>query len=206
MPKATSGSKGRKYTTTNSNSKQRPRVKKGTSSGKGSKIKPEMWRDSFAYRAEYFKTNPGLLNKIWFCGICGGPIYGKENVQVDHIFPPSKVSRKKYNRQGDMVKNSSIFAKALNTRLNLVAAHATCNREKSDKVSARYLVTGFGTKAVSGTIYAASTVATASVYLGLKGVHSVGAYGVKKFQKSGKLGKAGMGLILVLILMKLFGK
>lgn len=183
-----------------------PGVKNKYSRSRGKGNYTEHWRDSYEYRYEYFKSNPGLFNKIWFCGICGGPIYGKENVQVDHIFPPSRVSRKKYDKRGNMIKNSSVFAEMLNTKMNLVAAHATCNRQKSDKVSMRYIATGLGTKVVSSGVYAASTVAVAGSYLALKGAHMglrLGVEGVQALSRT-KSGKAIIGVFAIVVLFMIF--
>lgn len=44
-------------------------------------------REAFNYRKAYFEKNPGLFGCIWFCSQCGIPMFGKDNVQVDHIIP-----------------------------------------------------------------------------------------------------------------------
>ncbi|MEY8334653.1 HNH endonuclease signature motif containing protein [Lachnospiraceae bacterium 47-T17] len=78
-------------------------------------------RDKMNYRYEYFKKNPGLFGCIWSCAYCHGLIIGKKNVQVDHVIPLN-----------------SVFGK--NATYNLVAAHPSCNRRKSDKIDGRVAV------------------------------------------------------------------
>jgi 5-methylcytosine-specific restriction endonuclease McrA len=100
--------------------------------------KPEHWRESANYRYDYFKQNPGLLGILWWCSQCGMPLIGKSSVQVDHIFPPSKVSNKKVKKdwRGNKttVSNTSALARAMNTSKQCVAACAKCNLKKSNKV------------------------------------------------------------------------
>lgn len=71
------------------------------------------YRASFPYRKEYFKQNPGLFNCIWFCSQCGKPLFGRKNVQVDHIVP--------LNKGGE------------NAVRNCTAICRKCNAAKSDK-------------------------------------------------------------------------
>jgi len=92
------------------------------------------WRESYDYRAEYFKKNTGLLGYIWFCSQCAKPLWGKNSVQVDHIVPPSAFSRKKRNRRGEVVSNTSFLARALNSSFNTVAICPACNLKKSNKM------------------------------------------------------------------------
>lgn len=75
------------------------------------------YRESYPYRAEYFKHNPGLFGNIWFCSICHKVLIGKKNVEVDHIRPLNKGGR-------NHVSNCTSTCKA-------------CNRSKSDKVDDR---------------------------------------------------------------------
>ena len=70
-------------------------------------------RESFNYRAAYFKKNPGLFGCIWFCSQCNMPLIGKENVQVDHIVP--------------------LAGMGINRTVNTVAICPACNRKKSAK-------------------------------------------------------------------------
>lgn len=75
------------------------------------------YRESYNYRAEYFKRNPGIFHHIWFCSQCGRPLIGKKNVYIDHIIPLSKGGR--------------------NHVSNCTAICFKCNRNKSDKVDYR---------------------------------------------------------------------
>ena len=79
-------------------------------------------RKAYNYRTEYFKRNPGLMGCIWFCSQCGMPLFGKQNVQVDHIVP--------------------LAGAGINRTINTVAICGPCNREKSDK-GGKYIVKGF---------------------------------------------------------------
>lgn len=56
------------------------------------------------------KKNPGLFGCIWFCSQCGIPMFGKDNVQVDHIIP--------------------LAGLGINRTINTVAICPRCNREK----------------------------------------------------------------------------
>lgn len=75
------------------------------------------YRQSYNYRAEYFKRNPGLFGCVWFCSQCYKPLIGKKNVIIDHIIPLSKGGR--------------------NHVSNCTAICAKCNRAKSDIVDGR---------------------------------------------------------------------
>ena len=75
--------------------------------------KSQRKRSAYNYRTEYFKRNPGLLGCIWFCSQCGMPLFGRENVQVDHIVP--------------------LAGTGINRTINTVAICGPCNRKKSDK-------------------------------------------------------------------------
>lgn len=97
-------------------------------------MKVRSWRDSNDYRAHYFRKSPGLLGFIWFCSQCGKPLLGKKNVEVDHVLPPSKFAKKKYDRHGNLIKNDSLLARAMNTEINTVAICAKCNKKKSNKI------------------------------------------------------------------------
>lgn len=77
------------------------------------------YRESYNYRREYFKRNPGLFGCIWFCSQCYKPLFGKHNVYIDHIVPLA---------QG-----------GINHVSNCTAICRTCNLKKSDKVDGRVL-------------------------------------------------------------------
>ena len=78
-------------------------------------------RESFNYREAYFQKNPGLFGFIWFCSQCGIPLFGKDNVQVDHIVP--------------------LASWGINRTINTVAICPKCNKEKSAKGGV-YIVKG----------------------------------------------------------------
>ena len=75
------------------------------------------YRQSYDYRREYFKRNPGLFGYIWFCSQCFRPLIGKKNVVIDHIVPLSRGGR-------NHVSNCTAICKK-------------CNRDKSDKIDGR---------------------------------------------------------------------
>lgn len=75
------------------------------------------YRQSYNYRSEYFKRNPGLFGHIWFCSQCFKPLIGRKNVVIDHIIPLSKGGR--------------------NHVSNCTAICQKCNRDKSDKIDGR---------------------------------------------------------------------
>lgn len=81
----------------------------------GEKLKE--YRQSYNYRAAYFKQNPGIFGHIWFCSQCGKPLFGRKNVYIDHIVPLAKGGR--------------------NHVSNCTAICFKCNRDKSDKVDGR---------------------------------------------------------------------
>lgn len=104
-------------------------------------MKVTSWRDNSNYRSNYFKKNRGfgrpgtpLKDRYWFCALCIKPLKGPRNVQVDHITPGSVLANKKYNKQGQLVSNTSAYARAANTTLNLCSMCPKCNRDKSNKV------------------------------------------------------------------------
>lgn len=77
-------------------------------------------RASFNYRNEYFKKNPGIYGKIWFCSQCGKILIGKNNVVIDHIVPLNNVA-------------------GVNRTFNTVATCRKCNSKKSDIVDYRVI-------------------------------------------------------------------
>lgn len=72
-------------------------------------------REAFDYREEFFKKNPGIFSCIWFCGYCGKILFGRSQVEVDHIVPLKS-------------------AFGANRTFNTVAACKKCNRSKGAKV------------------------------------------------------------------------
>lgn len=77
------------------------------------------YRESYNYRREYFKRNPGMFGCIWFCSQCYRPLVGRKSVVVDHIVPLSKGG--------------------INHVSNCTAICQKCNRNKSDKIDGRIL-------------------------------------------------------------------
>ncbi len=100
-------------------------------------------REKMDYRYEYFKRNPGLFGKIYFCAYCKRPLLRKD-VQVDHIMPLNN-------------------ALGRNVRYNLVAACGNCNRRKSDKVDGRVVI-GYVSKATDTALYAAQSAVVYALY------------------------------------------
>lgn len=90
------------------------------------------YRESYNYRSEYFKRNPGLFGCVWFCSQCYKPLIGKKNVYIDHIIPLSKGGR--------------------NHVSNCTAICGKCNRAKSDKIDGR-IVKGQAFKVVESTLF-----------------------------------------------------
>lgn len=107
------------------------------------------WRDSYAYRAEYLKSKPGLLGKFHICSQCGRPLWGTENMQVDHVLPPSRRLRRKGNKP---VEKTNMLARALNRKFNLAAICGPCNLKKSNKVG-MYAVRGAASKILEDVLY-----------------------------------------------------
>lgn len=83
--------------------------------------KTQQKRARYDYRTNYFKRNPGLFGKIWFCSQCHKILIGRHNVQVDHIW--------------------ALGAGGINRVFNTAAICAKCNRKKSDKMGL-WLVNG----------------------------------------------------------------
>lgn len=94
--------------------------------------KTQRKRASYDYRTNYFKQNPGLFGKIWFCSQCHKLLFGKRNVQVDHIW--------------------ALGAGGVNRVFNTVAICARCNRKKSDKTGL-YLINGIIGKIIEVLIF-----------------------------------------------------
>lgn len=123
------------------------------------------YRESYPYRAEYFKQNPGLFGNIWFCSICHKPLIGKKNVEVDHIRPLNKGGR--------------------NHVSNCTSCCKKCNREKSDKVDGR-MYAEYRYKAVENIAMGANRGVGAGIMLALgltgsaaSGAARVGAKGAR---------------------------
>lgn len=129
------------------------------------------YRQSYNYRAEYFKRNPGFFGCIWFCSQCYRPLFGKGQVVIDHIVPLAKGGR--------------------NHVSNCTAICQKCNREKSDKVDGRVLK-GKAFKAVESTVFKTQRGAGAALGVGVgltaaavNGVASTGAKVAKGTAKTG---------------------
>lgn len=103
------------------------------------------YRASYDYRREYFKRNPGLFGCIWFCSQCYKPIFGKQNVVIDHIVP--------LNKGG------------LNHVSNCTACCRKCNAEKSDTVDGRV---------IKGKIFKVFEQSFSNVNRGVGGVAKLG--------------------------------
>lgn len=165
------------------------------------------WRDSSPYRAAYFRKNPGIGGKLWFCSYCGRPLWGKGKVQVDHILPPSHYAEKKVHRDGT-VSNTSRRAELLNNTFNLVASCPKCNGSKSDKMG-RITVRGYFAKIVEVTMYKLQDVVVLGAWGGKSVVAStVGGVlpkSVKRGYKSNQKPKiASNSLITILIVILLY--
>ncbi len=105
-------------------------------------------RNSYPYRKEYFKRNPGLFGTVWFCSQCGKPLIGKSNVIVDHIVP---------------LKHGGI-----NRTFNCVAICSKCNLKKGAKVDGR-IVKGYASKILQSSLFTAQSVIGKTLKIGVKG-------------------------------------
>lgn len=76
-------------------------------------------RAAYPYRDKYFKLIPGIFGCIWICSQCYKPIFGKDNVVIDHIIPLAKGGK--------------------NHISNCTACCRKCNSEKSDKIDYRVI-------------------------------------------------------------------
>jgi hypothetical protein len=109
----------------------------GSSRSSTGSVAVDSWRDSYNYRAEYFKRNPGLMGCVYFCAYCFKPLFSRKEVQIDHIYPPSRHVKDRdriYDRKGNLISNTSFLARTLNCSFNTVASCADCNKRKSDSV------------------------------------------------------------------------
>ncbi|MFF2798087.1 HNH endonuclease [Lysinibacillus xylanilyticus] len=103
------------------------------------------WRDSNDYRTQYFERNHGIGGYGYICSQCWKPMFRKENIQVDHIIPPSRFATKKL-KKGKWVK-TSMMARFLNHSFNCAAICPDCNRRKSNKMDGQILH-GYAMKSV----------------------------------------------------------
>jgi hypothetical protein len=140
------------------------------------------WRDEYDYRSEYFKRKPGLFGAVWFCSQCWKPLIGKDKVEVDHGFPPSFFAKKKRNRHGQIVKNNSVLAKAMNRPFNLVACCKECNRGKSDKIGVVTVKAGIA-QVIETVMFSAQRAVVVGTGLALKLSYFVISNGLKLLAK-----------------------
>lgn len=124
--------------------------------------KSQRKREAFNYRYAYFKKNPGLFGCIWFCSQCGIPMFGKDNVQVDHIIPLASIG--------------------LNRTINTVAICPKCNREKSDKCG-KYVVKGVFAKILEVILFTLQKIILHTLVLILRILHAIltGIFSALKF-------------------------
>lgn len=114
--------------------------------------KSQRKREAFNYRAAYFNKNPGLFGCIWICSQCGIPMFGKENVQVDHIIP--------------------LAGLGINRTINTVAICPACNREKSDK-GGKYIVKGLFAKIIEATLFTIQKFVLKLLVIVLRVLHTI---------------------------------
>lgn len=119
------------------------------------------------YRSAYFREYPGILGRIWICSQCAKPLWGKHNVQVDHIVALSKAAKFGKLTKSD---NPSVLAYAAHQNFNLGAICAKCNKKKSDKVGF-VTVRGYAAKVVEVLMFKTQD----AIILGLWGVKGVGS-------------------------------
>ena len=122
-----------------------PKKESGRVSKSNSSASSKGWRDSNNYRAEYFERNHGIGGYGYICSQCWKPMFKKENIQVDHIIPPSRFAIKK-RKKGEWVK-TSIMARFLNRSFNCAAICPDCNRRKSNKIDGK-IIHGYAMKSV----------------------------------------------------------
>ena len=103
------------------------------------------YRESYNYRAEYFKRNPGLFGCVWFCSQCYKPLIGRDNVVIDHIIPLSQGGR--------------------NHVSNCTAICRRCNLRKSDKIDGR-IIKGSVFKFFESNLFRTQRGAGAAVAIG----------------------------------------
>lgn len=103
------------------------------------------YRASYNYREEYFKRNPGLFGCIWFCSQCYRPLFGRNQVVIDHIVP--------LNKGG------------VNHVSNCTACCHKCNSAKSDIVDGRV---------IKGKIFKVFEQSFSNVNRGVGGVAKLG--------------------------------
>lgn len=135
----------------------------------GEKLKE--YRESYNYRKEYFKRNPGMFGCVWFCSQCYKPLFGKKNVVIDHIVPLSKGGR--------------------NHVSNCTAICQKCNRDKSDKIDGR-IVKGQVFKLFESTLFRGQRGIGAVVGVGA-GLTAGAVSGTMRL--GGKTAKGGISLI-----------
>lgn len=83
-------------------------------------------RESYDYRKNYLKHNPGLFGGLYLCSQCLTPL-SREDMQVDHIIPVSKWF-------------------APNRVINCCAICGPCNRHKSDRITKAMTIKGISMK------------------------------------------------------------
>lgn len=127
--------------------------------GRRSDIVCDSWRDSNNYREEYFKRNRGFAGLLYFCSQCFKPMVNKQKIQVDHIVPPSRFSRRRQTRKG--IKNTSFRSRMLNHSFNCAAICSKCNQRKSNKMGL-WVLRGMLSKSVE----VAANIAQIAVVLG----------------------------------------
>lgn len=116
------------------------------SSGNGPKTYSQRKRDKFPYREAYLKHNRGIAGTWYLCYNCG-KILTKSTMQVDHIIPLN--SKFGFNR---LFNCSTLCEK--------------CNKTKSDKLEAKYVVKGYLFKVLEEI----SVLAGRVLSLGFKGL------------------------------------
>lgn len=88
-------------------------------------------REAYPYRDKYFKHNPGLFGKRYYCSQCGKRLT-KEEMDVDHIIPLAKWY-------------------GFNRVFNTVAICHECNLKKGSKLTPKFLLKGIAAKTLEET-------------------------------------------------------
>lgn len=155
------------------------RRESGVAGKSRSPVSTKGWRDTNDYRKQYFERNHGIGGYGYICSQCWKPMFKKENIQVDHIIPPSRFAVNK-KKKGQWVK-TSIMARFLNHSFNCAAICPDCNRKKSNKIDGR-VIHGYAMKSVEvayGLSQLLLSIPFMATAFGMWGIRKIVSKGIK---------------------------
>lgn len=121
----------------------------------------------FDYRKGYFTKYRGIFGYLYICSQCFKPLIDKTSIEVDHIVPPSRFTKKKkkwFKFTGEI--SATFRSRILNNTFNCVTICSTCNKKKGNRIDHRVLK-GIAVKLVEVSLSLTQWTLAAALFMSL---------------------------------------